>query len=85
MYIAPTLFKIYLNEVLTKDWVMGVPVGDGKLFALRFADDQTALAENETDISYIFFGYCQKNMCMKCDLEINASKHRVKFDTSRMG
>lgn len=49
-YRAPTLFKIYLNEILTS-WTMkrnmGIPIGDWWVFTLHFADDQVLLENGE--------------------------------------
>ena len=55
--VAPTLFKIYVNEAL-KGWknkcaTMGIPVGNDTLFSLNFADDQVLFAGDEEDASYM--------------------------------
>ena len=55
--MAPTLFKIYINEALKK-WkkhceVMGIPINDKFLYTLLFADDQVVVAMDEQDSSYM--------------------------------
>jgi len=55
--MAPTLFKIYINEALTK-WkqhceIMGIPINDKFLYTLLFADDQVVLAMDEQDSNYM--------------------------------
>ncbi|KAJ4436828.1 hypothetical protein ANN_16960 [Periplaneta americana] len=55
--LSPTLFKIYLEEVL-KGWKkkcrhMGVLVGDKNISTLQFVDDQIILAEDYDDIEYM--------------------------------
>ena len=56
--LAPTLFKVYLEEVL-KCWKMkcrgmGIPVGKDTLYTLLFADDQVLIAGDRDDSSYMF-------------------------------
>ena len=48
--VAPTLFKIYINEALKK-WkqhceTMGIPINDRFLYTLLFADDQVVIDSN---------------------------------------
>jgi len=48
--MAPTLFKIYINEALKK-WkqhceTMGIPINDRFLYTLLFADDQVVIDSN---------------------------------------
>ncbi|XP_030751029.1 uncharacterized protein LOC115878622 [Sitophilus oryzae] len=55
--ISPTLFKIYLEQVL-KGWkqkcrIVGVPIGDNMLYTLCFADDQVIIAQDYDDINYM--------------------------------
>jgi len=55
--MAPTLFKIYINEALKK-WkkhceTMGIPINDKFLYTLLFADDQLVIAMDEQDSSYM--------------------------------
>lgn len=55
--LSPTLFKIYMNVVLS-NWSrkcskMGIQLEDGHLYTLLFADDQVVLAEDEDDASYM--------------------------------
>ena len=56
--LSPTLFKVYLEEVL-KEWKrccsgMGVPLReDGTLYTLCFADDQMVIAQDEEDANYM--------------------------------
>ena len=56
--LSPTLFKVYLEEVL-KEWKrccsgMGVPLReDGTLYTLCFADDQVVIAQDEEDANYM--------------------------------
>lgn len=55
--IAPTLFKIYLNEAVTlwrrKRWNMGLPSEDKRMYMLHFSDDQAMRAEDESDLDYM--------------------------------
>ena len=56
-HLSPTLFKIYLDQAL-KSWSkkvrsMGLRVGQDKLFALYFVDDQVVIAEFQYDLSYM--------------------------------
>lgn len=51
--ISPTLFKIYLEQILRK-WRrkcsgMGIPLNKGTLFTLNFTDDQILLAQDYDD------------------------------------
>lgn len=55
--LAPTLFKIYLNEAL-QQWMkkcrnMGIQIHDKTLFTLFFADDQVVVAADEMDSNYM--------------------------------
>ena len=55
--MAPTLFKIYINEALKK-WKkccgpMGIPINDKFLYTLLFADDQVVVAMDEQDSNYM--------------------------------
>jgi len=55
--MAPTLFKIYINEALKK-WkkhceTMGIPMNAKFLYTLLFADDQVVIAMDEQDSSFM--------------------------------
>lgn len=56
--LSPSLFKVYLEEVL-KEWKrccsrMGVPLReDGTLYTLCFAEDQVVIAQDEEDANYM--------------------------------
>lgn len=74
--IAPTLFKLYLNEALRR-WRkkccnMGVKIEDSMLYSLHFADDQVLFAEDEDDILYMLRKLHEEYS--EWGLEINLSK-----------
>ena len=74
--ISPTLFKIYLEQVL-KGWKqkcrnMGVPIGDNMLYTLCFADDQVIIAQDYDDINYMTRKLIEEYQ--KWGLEINTNK-----------
>jgi len=55
--MAPTLFKLHINEALKK-WkqrceTMGIPINDKFLYTLLFADHQVVIAMDEQDSSYM--------------------------------
>jgi hypothetical protein len=55
--LSPTLFKIYVNDIL-KEWQnkcsgMGLNINETFLHTLLFADDQILIAANEYDIEYM--------------------------------
>ena len=55
--MAPTLFKIYINEA-SKRWkkycgTMGIPINDKFLYTLLFADDEVVVAMDEQDSKYM--------------------------------
>jgi len=55
--MAPTLFKIYINETLKK-WktycgTMGIPINEKFLYTLLFADDEVVVAMDEQDSKYM--------------------------------
>lgn len=55
--MSPTLFKIYLEEVLRR-WKnkckhMGIPLTDYTLYTLCFADDQVVVAQDYDDLNYM--------------------------------
>ena len=55
--MAPTLFKIYIEDTL-KNWKrkcspMGIQVGTDTIYSLLFADDQVVIASDNDDASYM--------------------------------
>jgi len=54
---SPTLFKLFIEQVLTpwkmKCEGMGIPVRDSFLYTLSFADDQVVMAQDEEDLSFM--------------------------------
>lgn len=55
--LSPTLFKIYINQILKK-WrrqcgSMGITVDNNTLFTLFYADDQIVVAEDADDLGYM--------------------------------
>lgn len=74
--MAPTLFKIYLEEALG-EWKrkcsgMGIPVGGEIMYTLLFADDQVIVAGDMDDLSYMLRKL--KDEYEKWGLKINMSK-----------
>jgi hypothetical protein len=55
--LSPSLFKIYLEEVLGK-WKrkcqpMAIPIQNAYAYSLSFADDQVLLAQDHDDVEYM--------------------------------
>jgi hypothetical protein len=55
--LSPTLFKIYLEQVL-RNWKrkcqpMGIPIQNTYVYSLNFADDQLLLAQDHDDMEYM--------------------------------
>lgn len=55
--MAPTLFKIYIEDALNK-WKrkcenMGIPLNNKTIYTLQFADDQVILAQDKDDLEYM--------------------------------
>lgn len=53
--LSPTLFSIYVNDLVddVKSLGLGVPVGDMKISIFLYADDVVLLAETESDLQDI--------------------------------
>lgn len=74
--LSPTLFKIYLHQIL-QQWekqcrVMGMTIGEDKLFTLYFADDQVVIAEDADDLSFMIRKLNEH--FLKAGLNINMDK-----------
>lgn len=55
--MSPTLFKIYIQQIL-EQWNqscggMGIPVQGGTIHSLIFADDQVIMAQSREDVKYM--------------------------------
>jgi len=76
--ISPTLFKIYINEIL-KEWQnkcrgMGLQIDNDYLHTLLFADDQVVLAADEYDIHY---------MMRKLEETYSSAGLKINFDKTK--
>jgi hypothetical protein len=74
--LSPTLFKIYLEQVL-RNWKkkcqpMGTPIQNTYGYSLNFADDQVLLAQDYVDMEYM--GRKLKEEYEKWGLAINLEK-----------
>jgi hypothetical protein len=72
--ISPTLFKIYINDLIEEinNSNCGVPVGEKNLGILLFADDIAVIARNEKDLQHmldIIDNWCKKwRLCINPEI-----------------
>lgn len=74
--ISPLLFKIFLEQSL-KGWkskcrYMGLPLDDGTIYTLSFADDQVVIAQDYEDMEYMTRKLIEQYE--KWGLEVNLEK-----------
>lgn len=57
--ISPTLFLIFINDlaVKSKETNIGIPINDGKVSLLLYADDVVLLTETENDMQVLHWTY----------------------------
>lgn len=79
--IAPTLFKLYLNETL-KNWRrkccnLGVKIDDSMLYSLNYADDQVIFAEEEDDVLYMLRKLHEEYLYWGLEINFNKTEYLV--------
>lgn len=72
--ISPTLFNIYLEEIIEDafDGTRGVTIGGRKIECIRFADDQVILAESKEEVKEMLSDLNRK--CLEYGMKINKKK-----------
>ena len=76
-YLSPTLFCIFINDLITEinGLGQGVKLGTSQLSILIFADDIALLAENEQDLQTML--NCVHSWCDKWRMAVNLDKTKV--------
>lgn len=85
--LSPTLFKIYLEHILT-DWkkkceYMGIPIHDNHIYSLLFADDQVIMAGDEHDIHYMIRKLAETYEKNGMKINFKKTKYLVSGGTAR--
>ncbi len=75
--LSPTLFNLYINELINdiKQLDLGVPYGNSKVDILAYADDLVLMAENEEDLQSMIT--CLHTYCRKWRLSVNTNKTQI--------
>ena len=75
--ISPTLFNIYVNDLITqiKNLGKGVKLGDQRVSVLMYADDIILLSDSASNLQAQLD--CVNNWCFKWKMEINENKTTV--------
>jgi len=79
--LSPTLFKVYINEVLKK-WQekckpMRIKIEDDYFHSLLFADDQIVIALDEDDIKYMMRNLTETYERWGLKINFNKTKYLV--------
>lgn len=75
--LSPLLFNLYVNDlaVVIENANRGIPVGEGRVSILMYADDIALLSEDANDLQELL--NCLHDWCSRWQLNVNADKSAV--------
>jgi len=85
--LSPTLFKIYIQNVL-ENWQkkcakMGMEIQDTTTYTMLFADDQLLIAQDYEDLEYMTKKLIDEYELWGLKLNINGHRKNIKRFTTR--